>query len=65
MRNSVKVLRILEGKSGDQSSRVFDLVLANKSNAQIMLTKYEVRWRYRIGTAQALSQGVPLKPIAQ
>lgn len=66
-RSPVKVLLILKGASEDmdQSSQVFDIMLANKSNAQIILAKYEIRWRYRQGTAEALARAVPLKPMAK
>lgn len=54
----MKVLRILEGKSEDQASRIFDLVLANESDVQIMLTRFEIRWHYYHGMLSSIDHGM-------
>ena len=62
--STLKVQRILEGQAPDSASRVFDIVLANRSNVQIMLTKFEIHWRYHHGMLSAVDHGVALKPVA-
>lgn len=58
-------LTILEGRSDDRCSRAFDLILRNATTSRIVLTKAELVWQYQPGTATALSQGVPLVPVAK
>ena len=61
----LRVRRILEGRALDSASRVFDIILANPSKVQVMLTEFDVRWRYYRGMEEAIDEGVALEPVAK
>jgi hypothetical protein len=64
-KNLLKVAQFLEGHSGDDASRIFDLTLSNASDRQLLLTKFEVKWRYRHGMLASVDRGAALVPIAK
>ena len=60
----LSVARLLEGRSKDKASRLFDLIISNSTDSQTMLTKFAVRWRYVPGSLKSIVQGSPLYPMA-
>ena len=61
----IKIAQLLEGKSRDESSRLFDVTLSNPTDTQFILTKFEVKWRYNHGMLASVDQAAALVPIAK
>ena len=63
--SNVRISRILEGKAEDISSKVFDIIIENPTNKQIILTNFIVKWRYYHGFLASIAEGAVLKPVAE
>jgi hypothetical protein len=55
----------LEGKSEDAASRIFEIIIANESNTQKLLSNFEIVWHYQPGITSSISEGSVLQPIAK
>lgn len=62
---AVSVAQLLEGRSKDEASRLFDLTLSNASDSQVLLARFDVRWRYNHGFLKSVDRGAALIPIAK
>lgn len=63
--SGLQVAQLLEGRSKDGASRIFDLTISNASDTQLLLTTLDVRWRYRQGMLVSVDKGAALVPIAK
>jgi len=61
----LKVAQLLEGRSKDEASRLFDITISNSSDTQFLLTQFEVKWRYNHGRLASVDQAAALVPIAR
>ena len=57
--------RLLEGQSENKASRIFEIVISNSSDEQIILKEFLIEWRYYHGMLMSVAQGATLKPVAQ
>lgn len=62
---SLELYRIEEGLSGSESTRVFDITIANKSKGQKLLKDFEVKWNYSAGGGASNEKPYLLKPTAK
>ena len=62
--SALTLKRVLEGQADDPASRIFEIVISNSSDAQIILNDFKIRWRYSSGIAAGIAEGASLKAIA-
>lgn len=61
----LEVVQILEGRSGSENIRIFDVTLANKSNVQKLLKTFDVSWSYVSGGGANNVEPHIIKPKAK
>jgi len=59
------VRRVLAGQPKDAASKVFDVTLANNSASQLILSYFDVEWRYHAGYLTSIGRGDLLTPLAK
>jgi len=60
----LEIRHIIEHQPPNSASRVFDIIIANLSKQQLLLTKFDIRWQYHHGMQSSIAQGMPLRPVA-
>lgn len=63
--SGLKVIKILEGASKDEASRIFDIYLSNNAAEKVILSKFYSTWRYYPGSLAISEGGAILEPLAE
>lgn len=56
------VARILEGDTDSGQRRIFDVTVQNPTDAQIILDRFDLRWRYIPGALASVEQAAVIEP---
>ena len=56
----VQVMKIRPLKNVNNTKRIFEIILCNPSNSQILLSEFIVRWKYHKGMETSIEQGLVL-----
>ena len=60
----IHIRQIVEGYTADDERRMFDITIANVSDVQLLLTTFDVTWRYHHGYLSSIDHGDFLVPMS-